>query len=101
MRSKGKIESWNDRKGYGFITPDGEDKQVFVHISAFADRKQRPVADQEVSFTMSTDKQGRPCAADVTEADADQKSRNFRVMMIVGGVLVVVALALGYFGIFR
>lgn len=100
MRSKGKITSWNDRKGYGFITPDGEENQVFVHISAFADRKQRPVANQEVSFALSTDKQGRPCAADVTEADADEKSSNFRLMAIVGGVLVLVALALGYFGIF-
>jgi cold shock CspA family protein len=99
VRSKGKIKSWNDRKGYGFITPDGEDNQVFVHISAFADRKQRPIANQEVSFVMSTDKQGRPCAADVS--DSDQKGRNFRVMAIVGGVLVIVALALGYFGIFK
>lgn len=100
MRSKGKITSWNDRKGYGFITPDGEENQIFVHISAFADRKQRPVVNQEVSFALSTDKQGRPCAADVTEADDDEKSRNFRLMAIVGGVLVLVALALGYFGIF-
>jgi len=101
VRSKGIITSWNDRKGYGFITPAGEEDQVFAHISAFADRKQRPVVGQEVSFTLSTDKQGRPCAADVTEAVANEKSRNFRLMAIVGGVLVVVALALGYFGIFK
>ena len=66
MRSKGKITFWKGNKGYGFITPDSGEKQVFVHINAFADKNQRPRINQLVSFSLSTDKQGRPCAVNVT-----------------------------------
>ena len=62
MRTKGKITSWNDEKGFGFITPSSGDKQVFVHIKAFSNRSQRPELNQLVSYSLSTDKHGRPYA---------------------------------------
>jgi len=68
MRKKGKIISWNDDKGYGFISPHGGGKKIFVHISAFDDRGRRPVAGQAVSYGVSKDRQGRPCAVDAALA---------------------------------
>jgi len=63
MQAKGKISSWNDNKGFGFITPSTGGKQVFIHISAFKNRNLQPAINQSVSYTLSTDKQGRTCAA--------------------------------------
>lgn len=30
---RGTVKRWLDGRGYGFIDPDGEDEDVFVHIS--------------------------------------------------------------------
>jgi len=62
MRTKGKITSWNDEKGFGFISPSSGDKQVFVHIKAFSNRSLRPEINQFVSYSLATDKHGRPYA---------------------------------------
>lgn len=68
MRIKGKITSWNDERGFGFIAPLAGGKQVFVHIKAFSNRNRRPEVNGIVTFALSTDKQGRPCAVDATLA---------------------------------
>ncbi len=68
MRTKGKIVSWNDAKGFGFIAPNSGGRQVFVHIKAFSNRGRRPETDQLVTYVLSTDKRGRPCASNATLA---------------------------------
>ena len=66
MRMKGKLSSWNDEKGFGFIEPVGGGRRVFIHIKAFANRNRRPETGQIVTYTLSTDRQGRSCAVDAS-----------------------------------
>jgi uncharacterized membrane protein YsdA (DUF1294 family)/cold shock CspA family protein len=97
MRTKGKITFWNDEKGYGFITPSAGSKQVFVHIRAFANRNRRPEINQFVTFSQSTDKQGRPCAVRVTLAGdkiPNEIKRNDRLLLIIGAALFLVIVGL-------
>lgn len=68
LRTKGKISAWDDEKGYGFIDPHDGGKRVFIHIKAFSNRGRRPDVGQIVTYALSTDKQGRPCAANATLA---------------------------------
>jgi uncharacterized membrane protein YsdA (DUF1294 family)/cold shock CspA family protein len=65
---KGKISFWDDEKGYGFIEPVGGGKRVFIHAKGFVDRTRRPDINQIVSYSLATDKRGRPCAEKATRA---------------------------------
>jgi uncharacterized membrane protein YsdA (DUF1294 family)/cold shock CspA family protein len=90
MRIKGKITHWNEQKGYGFITPAKGAKQVFVHINAFVNRQRRPELNESVSFSMSTDQQGRPCAAQVRRAgETSPKTAKF----FTGFITILIAVA--------
>ena len=98
MRSKGKITSWNDDKGFGFITPfDGGDR-VFIHIKAIRNRGRRPVTNDVVTYSLAKNKQGRTRAVDATLAGekprktAAQKS-NRLVMIIAWAFLLFVGLS--------
>lgn len=75
MRKKGKITSWFDEKGYGFLSPMEGHGQVFVHIKAFSNRGCRPAVGDVVTYTMSTDARGRPCAKGATIAGIPKTSK--------------------------
>jgi len=62
LNQKGSITSWNDAKGFGFITPASGGERVFVHISAYQGRG-RPLASRKVVYAQTKDKQGRLRAA--------------------------------------
>src|SRR4051812_37679900 len=61
MRRRGTIRTWNDGEGYGFILPEQGGNDVFVHITAFGNRRKgrRPVEGEEVTFEPATDDRGR------------------------------------------
>ena len=98
IRAKGKIKSWNDKKGYGFIAPFQGEKQLFVHISAFENRDRRPKIGEVVTYTLSTDKQGRPCATKATFAGDRHKEKPKRktglwAFVVPLGFLIVVSIS--------
>ncbi len=96
-QTQGKITHWNEEKGYGFITPSTGAKQVFVHVRAFKKRYPPPELNQPVSFSFSTDDQGRPCAAKVSRP-GDKQPRNFKFIprMILALVAVSFLLFIGW-----
>jgi uncharacterized membrane protein YsdA (DUF1294 family)/cold shock CspA family protein len=74
MRYQGRITTWKDGKGFGFITPNDGDKQVFVHIKEFLNRQRRPVGNEIVSYDLKTDAQGRIQAESVGFIDEPMPS---------------------------
>ena len=65
IRFDGRIASWNDERGFGFIAPDQGGPEVFLHINAVARRSVRPQAGQRVSFAVEPGPGGKKRAADV------------------------------------
>lgn len=59
MRHQGRITTWNDDNGFGFITPNGGGERVFVHISALSSRQRRPQGNELVTYECVTDGKGR------------------------------------------
>src|SRR5690606_24617308 len=94
MRIKGKLTTWNDDKGFGFITPLTGGKQIFIPIKAFGNRNRRPGVDQLVTFALSSDERGRPCAINATLAgDRLQKKvarSNDSLSIIVAAFFLVI-----------
>jgi len=60
MRQNGTVKFFNHTRGFGFIAPDGGDKDVFVHVTAL-ERSGVPSIKEgdKVSFQIEDDKRGR------------------------------------------
>jgi CspA family cold shock protein len=59
-RQTGTVKFFNASKGYGFITPQGGSKDVFVHVSALEQAGISHLSDgQQVSFEIEPDRMGK------------------------------------------
>lgn len=65
MRYAGRIQGWNDEKGYGFVVPNGGGERSFVHIKSFQRGSRRPLDGDLVSYAVARDGRGRSNAVQV------------------------------------
>ena len=60
MRQTGTVKFFNAAKGYGFITPDGEAKDVFIHVTALERAGIRGIDEgTKLTFDVEDDRRGR------------------------------------------
>jgi CspA family cold shock protein len=60
MRQSGTVKFYNEQKGYGFVTPDGGGKDVFVHVTALQQAGLDTLNEgSRISFDTEPDKRGK------------------------------------------
>ncbi|WP_082859422.1 cold shock domain-containing protein [Microbulbifer sp. Q7] len=81
---KGKITQWDDDRGFGFISVANSEGRIFFHISSIKTRSRRPEIGDDVEFSLSKDKNGKPRATGIAisglplSATGQRKSSNLQ-----------------------
>ena len=69
-KSQGTVKWFNTQKGYGFINPDDEGSDVFVHITAVQNSGLTGLNEgQRVSYELAEQRNGRVAAVDLALID--------------------------------
>ncbi len=69
--STGTVKWFNRGRGYGFISPDGDEQDMFVHISAVERAGLVTLYEgQHVTYEVTRDRRGRPSAVNLSVAEA-------------------------------
>jgi uncharacterized membrane protein YsdA (DUF1294 family)/cold shock CspA family protein len=56
---KGKLTTWKDDKGFGFIRSSDGSQNVFLHITALKETNHRPQVGDVICYQLTVDKDGR------------------------------------------
>ncbi|BEV08185.1 cold shock and DUF1294 domain-containing protein [Methylophilus sp. DW102] len=95
-RYQGRITTWKDEQGFGYITPNSNGKQVFVHITAFSNRRRRPIGNEIVSYEVSKDASGKLKAERVQYIDAPSRSKDGQFLFLFA-IIFLVCMAISVF----
>jgi cold shock protein len=62
-RLNGTVKWFDQKKGYGFIKPDDQDRDIFVHITAVQEANLERLKDnQRISFELIMDRNNKQSA---------------------------------------
>ncbi|MGZ8136780.1 MAG: cold shock domain-containing protein [Methylococcaceae bacterium] len=56
---KGVLKTWKEDRGFGFISPDDDGKDIFIHISALKGTSRRPVTGDVIYYQVARDNRGK------------------------------------------
>jgi CspA family cold shock protein len=65
----GTVKFFDVSKGYGFIQPEGEGRDAFVHVTAVQSAGMTTLnKDQRISYDLESDARGKTSAVNLQEA---------------------------------
>ena len=63
--AQGKLKWFDPKKGYGFITPDDDSKEVFLHISALEKANITQLEEKQIIKYELTEHRGKMSASNI------------------------------------
>ena len=105
VKYQGRIQQWDDAKGYGFVEPNGGGTRAFTHIKAFKQRSRRPVNGDIIVYEVEQDRNGNHRACNISllkdhkakrlraNKPTSQRKRNVIVLSIFSGALALFTLS--------
>ena len=98
---KGSIKSWRRDRGFGFINVNGQDDDVFVHISELRSLGRPPRIGDEISFSIETQENGKVRAIQCKIEDKNQTSNlgkeRSKSTFVIGAVVAIAICALAFY----
>ena len=106
---EGQLVKWKDDRGFGFIKPNGNNKEIFLHISALKGANRRPKVGDIILYEQIINKDGKISAANASiqgvlsqniikpqrtksqYVTAKQKTNQKRSLQIGGSILGIAA----------
>ncbi|HMQ97337.1 MAG TPA: cold shock domain-containing protein [Candidatus Nanoperiomorbaceae bacterium] len=102
MRHQGKVKTWKDDKGFGFISPNDDSSDIFLHISSFTGRIKRPAVNDNVTYEIVSDDKGRQQAINVMFVGQKSKRSSANRFELSSLIFPILALSvIGYIGYIR
>lgn len=98
-RIEGNLKSWNEEKGFGFITPTNGGQDIFVHISNYPRQGGRPVVREALTFEVTVNIDGKKKAVNVlrpSRARSAQSRRSRQPESRGQGVFISALLSIGF-----
>jgi uncharacterized membrane protein YsdA (DUF1294 family)/cold shock CspA family protein len=96
-RIDGTLTSWNDQRGFGFLTPGGGGQSIWVHIKAFELKRGRPHEGEHFTFEIEQyldgSRQARSVRAVPVTKGPKQKRRFLAYAADTVGLLAIPAFA--------
>lgn len=103
---KGRLERWNEDKGFGFIRPEQAKGDLFIHISALKNMPRRPVVGDVIYYQLHVGDDGKTKAINAriegvavvkikkSYSNKQKSNQNQRLSALVTLLFVI---AVGYF----
>lgn len=105
VKYQGRIQQWDDAKGYGFVEPNGGGTRAFTHIEAFKQRSRHPVNGDIIVYEVEQDRNGNHRACNISllkdhkakrlraNKPTSRRKRNVIVLSIFSGALALFTLS--------
>jgi len=97
----GKLKRWNEAKGFGFISTEDGQRDIFIHISDLKGMSRRPLVGDIIHYEVKVQNDGKNRAinariegVDVLPGHEPKKGNNKQLFLGIALVAVIVIVAL-------